>query len=316
MRRGGAALLLAGLAAAPGMARAQERPLERAFVAGDARRYRVELVVRTELEGQQPVRIGVKGYAEPFARFAEARLVWRVARRIVSVEPGGAQIEETLEDFRRAGMRVSGEADPEWRKVSTALEEGLRKWAEPRALRYRETPAGSASSVPAEGAPALGEGVPLLVTLWLLRALRPAVALPARPIRFGERWQEPRAVELPGWNETQGQESGEWLAVPDFAEPAARLHVVQQISGNTDAASQPLAGGANAPVVESVAGRFHGESLATISLTDGRLIAATRSASRETVWTLARPAGFEQPPRFRGRLSVQVRIEECVDDCR
>ena len=47
------------------------------------------------------------------------------------------------------------------------------------------------------------------------------------------------------------------------------------------------------------------------------------TATREITWTLAPGEGFEQPLRFQGRLSVQVRIvedpdafgEECSENC-
>ena len=120
---------------------------------------------------------------------------------------------------------------------------------------------------------------------------------------------------LPGWDNVQGAESGEWLEAPEFAEPAARLQIVQQITATVTSGSERLAAGAGATDPLSVAGRFHGESLATVSLMDGRLLRATRSATREITWTLAPGEGFEQPLRFQGRLSVQVRIEECSENC-
>src|SRR3990172_12927395 len=76
---------------------AQEKPLERAFAAGATQRFRVELLVRTELAGQRPVRVGVKGYAEPFMRFVEARISWLATERTLSIGPDGvADVEETL----------------------------------------------------------------------------------------------------------------------------------------------------------------------------------------------------------------------------
>ena len=153
------------------------------------------------------------------------------------------------------------------------------------------------------GAPLLDEAAPQLLTPWLLRALRPSVALPARPVRFGESWQEPRAVELPNWSEVRGAESGEWLEAAGSEEPAARLHVVQEIFGK-------IQRGAEMSPEGTAEGRFHGESLATIALSDGRLLAATRSAAREITWLLGPVEGLPERPRFRGRLSVEVRIEE------
>ena len=72
----------------------QGKPLERTFVPGATYRYRVELVVRSELEGQRAVPVGVKSYSEPFVRFAEARISWVATQRVVSVDgEGTAEID-------------------------------------------------------------------------------------------------------------------------------------------------------------------------------------------------------------------------------
>lgn len=308
------ALLLAGFFLVSWNLLAQEKPLERQFAAGATQRYRVELLVRTELAGQRAVRVGVKGYAEPFTRFAEARITWLATERTLSVSADGvAEIEEGLSRFSAVTSNAATGDDPEWKKLAAALEDALRSWGQGRAVRYRVSPAGQLRGLPRAAAPPLDESSPLLLTPWLARALRPAVALPAKSIRFGERWQEPRAVELPGWNNVQGAESGEWHPAPESDEPAARLQVVQQITGTVASGSDRLAPDGATPL--AVTGRFHGESLATVSLMDGRLMRATRSAIREITWTLAPGEGFEQPLRFEGRLSVQVRIEECGENC-
>ena len=85
------------------------------------------------------------------------------------------------------------------------------------------------------------------------------------------------------------------------------------ISGTVAAGSERFATGTGGADPLSVIGRFHGESLVTVSLMDGRLLRATRSATREITWTLVPGEGFEQPLRFQGRLSVQVRIVEDAD---
>lgn len=299
-------------------ARAQSEPLARSYVQGATQRYRVELLVRSELEGQRPVRVGVKGYAEPFTQFAQTRIAWTVTQRVVAVLPdGSAEIEEFLDGFAEPESRAATEGDPELKNLACALEDALRRWSQPRVLRYVATRAGQLRGFAPAGAPALDEAGPALLTPWLLLALRPAASLPARPIRFGERWQEPRAVRLENWTDVQGTESGEWLEALGSAEPVVRLLIVQHIAGNVAAGKERSVGGDGADsAVASVAGRFHAESLATLSLTDRRLLAATRSATREITWTLAPREGFEQPPRFHARLSAQVTIEECGDGCR
>jgi hypothetical protein len=76
-----------------------------------------------------------------------------------------------------------------------------------RTLNYRETKAGQLLELKPDGAPTLGEAAPPLLTLWLLRALRPTIALPASAVRFGEPWQEPRSAQLPNWDDVRGSEN-------------------------------------------------------------------------------------------------------------
>lgn len=302
-----AAILFSCVAAAI----AQQPSLQRTFVPGATHTFRVRLVVRTELEGQRPVKIGAQTYAEPFSRSAEAELAWQATRRVVSLNSdGSANIEETLGQFSNVLATPHPEEDDEpAQKLADALGEALRRWvnacnagAGSRTLSYVESPAGAFSMLKPDAALFLDEAPPLLLTPWLLRALRPAASLPPQPVRFGERWQEPRAVELPHWTNAQGSESGEWLKSPQAPESSVRLHIVQQISGR-------VASGPDLPAAGAAEGRFHGESLATISLMDGHLSAATRSAVREITWTVPAP-GLPEAPRFRGRLTVEIQIEE------
>jgi hypothetical protein len=290
---------------------AQQPALQRTFAAGATCQYRVRLVVRTEVEGQRPVKIGVQTYAEPFSRAAEAQLEWQATRRVVSLNADGtANIEETLSQFSSVQATPTPEEDdPEAQKLADALGEALRRWvgsgnagAGPRILSYVESRAGGLSALRPDAVPFLDEAPPLLLTPWLLRALRPAATLPAQPIRFDQRWQEPRAVELQNWRNAQGVESGEWLPALESPESAVRLHVVQQIAGG-------VAAGPDKPQEGTAEGRFHGESLVTLSLMDAHVMTATRSAVREITWTLPAP-GLPEAPRFRGRMTVQVEIYE------
>jgi len=285
----------------------QDRPLERSFTVGAISRYRVTLRVRTALEGQQPVQIGAKTYVKPFSRAAEGQLSWRATWQVVAVGADGtAQIEEKLDEFDEQ-MAGSGDDDEEAAKLLNALRATLQSWETGRTLAYREGRTGQLAGLKPEGVPAIGEAAPPLLTLWLLRALRPAAALPATPLRLGEQWQEPRTALLPNWTDERGTESGEWLEVPGAVEPAVQLHVVQQLFGTVVAGEEkPPEGAAQA--------RFHGESLSTLALDDGRLLAATRSAKREVTWTLAPVEGLGERPQFRATLSVEVQIELCNED--
>ena len=290
----------------------QEKPLQRTFVAGAAQSYRMTLTVHSDVAGQQPVQIGAKAYVKPFSRSAGGVLRWTATRRVVALgADGSAEVEETLDDYEGPGesaFHSDEEAakvlDEEARKLGAALHETLARWKEKRTLRYGEAPSGQLFELKSDGAPPLEEPAPPVLTLWLLRALRPGVALPATPIRFGEPWQRPRTAQLPNWTDLRGSESGEWFEVQQASEPAVRLHLVQQISGMvTSGTEMPPEGTARA--------RFHGESLNTVSLADGRLLAAARSATREITWKLAPVEGLPEPPEFRGSLFVEVIIQAC-----
>jgi hypothetical protein len=295
------ALLLAGIASA------QQRQLERSFSVGAAHAYRVRLTLRSELAGQRPVSTGAQVYVEPFSRSVEVTLSWRATSRVTAVaEDGAALLEEVLDEFDAAQFRVVPD-DDDVKKLAAALADAVKSWSIPRTLRYGETPGGQLIALPPEGVPALGENAPPLLTLWLLRALRPAVTLPGKPIVFGERWQEPRSARFDNWSNVRGIESGEWLEASGSVEPSVRLHIVQQISGG-------VAAGADMPEAGAAQALFHAESLTTLALLDGRVFSAERSAVREISRTLDAVPGLPDPPRFRARLSVQVQIEDCKDN--
>ncbi len=307
-----------GLLAAPHRSNPAQKGerFQRTFSAGDVRQYRIELTVRSELEGEQTEKIGAKTYVRPFSRGAEKTITWRAARRVVAIgSDGSAQIEETLDNFETEDQKVTGSAAglEEAQKLSQALEATLARWIDlgVRTLRYRETQDGELRELGPEGVPRLDEAAPPVLTLWMLRALRPAAALPAHPIVFADRWEEPRVVELVAWSDARAQESGEWMDAPatsDAAEPSARLLTVQQILGTvTSGNEKPPEGTAQA--------RFHAESLVTLSLSDAHVLEVTRSATREISWALAPVEGLSKPPEFRARLAVQIKIKECHGAC-
>jgi hypothetical protein len=290
--------------------RAQEKPLEQSLSAGETREYRIRLALHSELEGVQPVERGAKAFAQPFARSAKGELEWVATVRVLAVAADGiASVEEKLENFQLGptGSLGAGAEAAKWVKV---IGDSFSRWSEPgtRILRYRVTRAGQLSNLSIEGVPDIEETQPLLLTLWLLHALRPAASLPRRTVRFGERWQEPRAADLEDWQRVQGWESGEWLDAPESGEPAVRLLVVQQILGS-------VTSGPERPPEGAAQGRFHAESLATISLADGHLLAATRSATREITWTLPSADDLAGPAQFRTQLSAEVQMEECHGPC-
>jgi hypothetical protein len=293
----------------PARAQAQEAPLTRSFTVGAGATYRVRLNIRSEIAGERTEKIGEVTYAVPLTRSAECRITWRATQRILeTTADGGALVEESLDGFEvaEAGATIDrnsqGEVDKETADLARALREMLAGWGVPRTLRYQQNSSGQLKDLSGGGGPRLGEqGAPLL-TLWLLRALRPAAALPARPLRIGDHWQEPRAVALKEWKDVNAVESGDWLDSPRKPDAAVRLHQEQQISGRAAADGEG-----------TLELRFHAEALHTISLQDGGLLAATRSGVHELTRVLGPVAGLPEPPRFRATLSAQVEIEECDD---
>jgi hypothetical protein len=298
--------IASALLAAPPIPQQPAETLRRTFVPGAAQRYVVFLHINSLLAGQRPEQIGAKQYVQPFRRSAQGRLSWRVVRRVAG-QPGerGAEIEESLDEFSLGEARIEG--DEEAQRMAEALRAAPLAWNQPRTIRYRETLSGQLLGVPPDAAPSLGENAPPLLTLWLLRAVRPTAALPQHPVRFGQRWAGPRVVNFVEWADVAGTESVEWLEAPAAAVPSVRLHVVQQITGKVVAGAERREAG-------DAAARFYAEMLSTLALDDARLLAAERSASREISWELRNVPGLAEPQHFRAQLSVKVEIHECGND--
>jgi len=308
MRWAGAALTSCGLAAL-GFAAfgGQGTAPARTFRAGSEATFRVELTVRSELEGSKTSTVGGNAYVQPVSGWVEEKLAWSARRRIASIDAdGAAEITEELSAFSDQDSAAGESADS--KKMLDDLGAGVKQWETQRTLHYRETPSGEISGLGVEAAPPVGEPGPRILTAWLLRALRPTTALPAHPIVYDRPWQEQRAVRFAEWTDASGSESGEWLAgSADFrarGEAAVQLHATQEISAKVTA-------GGEKPTEGTATANFHAESLSTLALEDLRLRDAQRSAVREVVWKLAPVAGLAQPPEFRARLMLEIRIQSC-----
>jgi len=294
--------------------------LRRTFHPGDLWRYRVRLTLRSELEDLE--RAEPSASAKNVQQSAEVKLDWIVTERVVSVTPdGAARIQEQLEKFGTIEHSQESEAeDAEAVKPAATLDRTVTDWAHSHTFEFQVKPNGLTSEIPAEGAPKLEESGRPLLTLWMNHALRPQATLPARPVRPGESWQEPRRVHIAEWTTVQASEKDEWLDAPDREHAAVRLHVVQEISGRVlenRAGTSARAGEKEEGETPSRGGSkteaFIGESLSTLALDDGRVLAATRSARRESSQELPPAAGTTQPRRSRAILSVKVEIEPCVE---
>jgi hypothetical protein len=286
---------------------AQTQPILRTFQQKNISTFRVNLRIRTEIEGQKPNPIGTKTFMQPISTWLEQNISWQATRTITSINSdGSAEIEEKLSNF--SANTTSSDESVETKKLETDLESVLSKWIAPRTLKYLETKSGQISKLTAEAAPPVDESSPRVLTAWLLRALRPTTTLPARPLTLGEHWQEPRVVQFAEWTAAAGSEAGEWLAPPagvrQRGEPTIKLQTTQEISGT-------VTGGAEKPAEGSAVAHFHAESLSTVALDDLRLMSASRSATRDILWTLGPVEGLEKPPQYRGRLFVEISIQVC-----
>jgi hypothetical protein len=286
---------------------AQSQPIFRTFQQKNTSTFRVGLRIRTEIEGQKPNPIGAKTFLQPISTWLEQNIFWQTTRTITSINSdGSAEIEEKLSNF--SATTTTSDESAETKKLQTDLESELDKWSMPRTLQYREAQSGQISKLSAEAVPPVDESSPRVLTAWLLRALRPTAALPARPLNLGEHWQERRVVQFAEWSATTGSEAGEWLAPPagvrQRGEPTIKLQTTQEITGT-------VASGAEKPAEGSATAHFHAESLSTLALDDLRLMSASRSATRDILWTLVPVEGLEKPPQYRGRLFVEISIQVC-----
>ncbi len=301
-----AALFAAALAAAS----QQASPLERVFKPGESEEFRVELLARSEVEGQRAEKIGARAYATPFSFSSQENLSWRAVLRVISVDAKGvAEIEEILDNFSPLET-PPGNADDEKAKTDAALRLALQEWSRPGkiTLRYRQTSRGEITGLNSEAGPVL-DAQPAVLSAWLRSAARPRAVLRGALGGPDTRWSEPRSVQLSPWTNARGTEAGEWLTGPYPQLSLVRfdnLQVTQQIQAAVPAISGVMGEGE---------ARFHSESISTVvgagSLAFGQygsLTQASRSATREVSRKLPPIEGLPEPPSFRSKISVEIRI--------
>ncbi len=290
-------------------AQPQSQPTLHNFAKNKITAFRVTFRIRTEIEGQKPSSFGAKTFLQPVSTWLEQNISWQATRKIIVINPdNSAEIEEQLSKFTSNTTSSDETGKSETKKLANDAESALNKWAIAKILRYRESSSGQISGITAEAVPPVDESAPRVLTAWLLRALRPTTALPARALNFREHWQEPRTVQFAEWTSTTASEAGEWLApqpgIRQRGEPTMKLQTTQEITGT-------VASGAEKPAEGNAAAHFHAESLSTLALDDLRLMSASRSATRDILWTLAPVKGLEKPPQYRGRLFVEISIQVC-----
>lgn len=298
------ALLFLALFVSPLLhASAQEKPLARTFIADSEERYQVNVAVRVETHGASTEKIGEKTYVTFYIHEADGQISWRSTRKISAVNPdGSAAVSESLDHFQ-----MNCDKDPNKKNYDANLQKSVQEtcasWQNQSQMKYEEEKFGLIRGLPVS-ASARDESDSPLLAYWLRRAFRPSVILPKSPIRFGAR--EERAVGNPSGDETtlKGQESSEWLEAPGET-PAATLHVSQDLHWTNP---PPGEDSKNIPSKPSMRQLFYADSLNTVSMLDGSLLKASRSASREKKELLSPIEGFSNPPEFGSKLTVTVTI--------
>jgi hypothetical protein len=289
---------------------AQHRPLSRHFVASTRDRYQVTLNIKVESHSVDTETVASQTYVTPTMHTAEINLRWRTIRDILSVQDDGAAV--VTETLIPANQQCADMPQPA-EEIDTALQSSLKSfcisWMQNEVIRYGESTSGALKEVtPTSGENALAQldgTSPRLLSLWLKRAVRPNVILPQLPFEVGANSRESFQPGSHLLQNAHGSETIEWLDAPGET-PAATLHVVQQLLWNAPpSAAAATNSQSRAPHDES----FFADSLSTVSILDGSLLHANRSASRTTVRHVDPVPGLSQPPDFSSKLTLTVTIE-------
>jgi hypothetical protein len=175
-------------------------------------------------------------------------------------------------------------------------------------MRYTESTSGALKELTlgsGESALAQLDGTsPRLLSLWLKHAVRPNLILPQLPFEVGAISRESFHPASHLLQNARGSETTEWLDASGET-PAATLHVVQQLLWSAPLAATATNSQLRAPHDES----FFADSLSTVSILDGSLLRANRSASRSTVRHVNPVPGLPQAPDFSSKLTLTVTIE-------
>lgn len=274
---------------------AQEKPLTRRFEAGAKESYQANLRLQIEVHGVRPETAAGKTVLKPYILSAEMEASWIAARTANTVDAGGAAtLDESLSSI--AVTCPHHDAQLPDKALEDSLHDictQLKNW---HALHYIERDDGLIRDLPEQNL-SLGEDSPALLTAWLRRNLRPSVIFPKESFHLGLVSQRPVHA-----NNMNGSETIEWLEGSNDP-PAAALHVVQDLSWN-----EPGAGGgfSNADGTPPGATTFYADSKTTVSLLDGSVLSAVRTASRESKRTPGPVEGLPKSPEFASKLTVAI----------
>jgi hypothetical protein len=284
-------------------AAAQQKPLTRTFIAGAEERYQVTASIRVETRGFSTEKIGDKTYATPFTHQAHGMVSWRATRNMTAVQAiGTASIVEWLDKFK-----VDCDA-PQESGVSPDLQKSVQdtcaNWQTLSQLTYEEEKFGLIYGLPQSAGDLTGADSPLL-SLWLRRAFRPSVIFPKTPLHFGDRAAHRISNPSGITSNPEGEESMEWLEASSDI-PAATLHVSQNLTWIDTARKKNASTVTDRPNLRQL---FYADSLNTVSLLDGSLVKAARSATRETREILEPVPGLPDAPEFSSKLNITVMMQ-------
>jgi len=282
-----------------------QKPLTRLFTLAAEERYQVTVGFRAETHSVTTESVAAETYVTPVVHVAEATLRWRSVKRVLAIRPDGSvDTEETVIPVTaRCEEAVQAAANRD-SKLQESLEAACSVFLKKEILRCVEDQKGllreSAPNAPYD----LGETSPELLALWLRRAVRPSVIFPALPFEAGAKVERPLHPAGELLRNARGSESTEWLEAREET-PSASLHVVQHLSW--EGASQgPAAGSSTASIRQE---EFFADSLTTVSLLDGGVLRANRSASRTTSHKMESVPGLAVPLDFSSRLTISVVME-------
>ena len=284
-------------------ATAQQKPLTRTFIAGTEERYQVTGTIRVETHGISTKKEGDKAYASFYTHVAEGQVNWRATRQIVSVLPDASGvIAEYLDRFQAScdGVPSSESFDGALQK---SVQDTCADWRTLVQMRYEEEKLGVIRGTFTPVIQVSGADSPLL-PLWIRRAFRPSAILPKTPIQFGVRSTQKIRSDSEGESDLKGEETTEWLVSSEEI-PTATLHVSQDLRWVDPSPKSASTGFGSKPPMRQY---FYADSLNTISLLDGSLVKASRSATRESKELFDALPDFINPPDFGSKLTITVTI--------
>lgn len=284
------------------LAIAQQKPLSHTFVAGAEERYQIDVAVRVETHGVSTEKVGEKAYTDFYTHEASGEVSWRSTRKITSINRDGvAAVEELLDHFA-----ANCDKDPTSKSFHAGLQKSVQDacagWQTTTAIKYEEETNGLLRGLPA--ASSVVDSESSVLSLWIRRAFRPSVVLPKTPVEFGTRTEHKVGNPPASESQPKGDESSEWLESQSET-PSAIWHVSQNLRW-IDPPNQKVS---NTPGGKpQMRQLFYADSLNTISLLDGSLLKASRSATRETTELLNPVSGLADPPTFGSKLTITVTI--------